>query len=95
MNKKEALKCFMRAAKYEYAEAIYMIGYYYYNDIVDEEEAIKYYKRASELGCETAKEILSRVLHKSEEPKEETTAPAVETLPFPVATKDSIDDIPF
>ncbi len=68
MNMREALKCFKRAAKYDYAEAIYMIGYYYYNDIVDEEEAIKYYKRAAELGCETAAEILSRILLKSEEP---------------------------
>lgn len=67
-NKKEALKCFKRAAKHEYAEAVFMIGYYYYNDIVDEEEAIKYYKRAAELGCKTAAEILSRILQKSEEP---------------------------
>ncbi len=67
-NKKEALKCFKRAAKYDDAEAIYMIGYYYYNDIVDEEEAIKHYKRSAELGCEKAAEILSRILQKSEEP---------------------------
>ena len=68
-NKKEALKCFKRAAKYDYAEAIYMIGYYYYDEIVDEEEAIRYYKRAAELGCKRAAEILSRVLMKSEEPR--------------------------
>lgn len=95
-NKKEALKCFKRAAKHEYAEAIYMIGYYYYDEIVDEEEAIKYYKRAAELGSKTAAEILSlRGLQKSEEPKVETAAPAVETFPFPVATEDLIDDLPF
>ena len=68
-NKKEALKCFKRAAKYDYAEAIYMIGYYYYDEIVDEEEAIRYYKRAAELGCKRAVEILSRVLMKSEGPR--------------------------
>lgn len=97
-NKKEALKYFRRAAKYDYAEAVCMIGeYYYYGDIVDEdeEEAIRYFKRAAELGCERAAEILSRILQKSEEPKDERAAPAVETLPFPAATEDSIDNLPF
>lgn len=95
-NKKEALKFFKRAAKYGYAEAVCMIGDYYFDDIVDEEEAVRYYKRAVELGCERAAEILSlRGLQKSEEPKVETAAPAVETFPFPVATEDLIDDLPF
>ena len=34
-NKKEALKCFKRAAKYGYAEAVCMIGDYYFDDIED------------------------------------------------------------
>lgn len=68
MNMKEALKCFKRAAKYDYAEAVWMIGNYYYDIVHDEEEGIRYYKRAAELGCEKAAEILSRVLQKSEEP---------------------------
>ena len=48
-----ALKYFRRAAKYDYAAAINMIGdYYYYGDIVDknEAEAIKYYERATAHG---------------------------------------------
>ena len=52
--------------------AVYMIGeYYYYGYIVDEdeEEAIKYFKRAAELGCERAAEILSRILLRNEEPR--------------------------
>ena len=72
-----------------------MIGDYYYDDIDDKEEAIRYYKRAAELGVETAAENLSRVLQKSEEPKEETTAPAVETYPFSAATEDLTDNLPF
>ena len=68
MNMREALKCFKRAAKYDYAEAVWMNGNYYYDIVHDEEEGIRYYKRAAELGCEKAAEILSRILLKSEEP---------------------------
>ena len=65
------MKYFRRAAKNEYAAAVCKIGeYYYYGYIVDEdeEEAIKFFKRAAELGCERAAEILSRILLKNEEP---------------------------
>ena len=72
-----------------------MIGDYYYEDIDDKEEAIKYYKRVSELGYERAAERLSRILPKGEGPKNEALAPALETLPFPAAAEDSIDDLTF
>ena len=66
------MKYFRRAANNEYAAAVCMIGeYYYYGYIVDEdeEEAIKYFKRAAELGCERAADILSEILLKNEKPR--------------------------
>jgi hypothetical protein len=71
-NKKEALKYFKKATKYDYAAAICMLGdYYYFGEIVDEdeEEAIKCYKKAAELGDEDAKRILAKLLEKSEKPR--------------------------
>ena len=53
-------------------------------------------KRAAELGCKRAKECLSfREFSESEEKKKETSAPVVEILPFPAATEDTIDNLPF